>query len=81
MDDGKHFSCCQNSINFQITLVKVFSLVNGFFIVVSFGDLNVEGFVKPIDFVFHGPSKGFNFRLSEPVTMHIAFSFVFGEVF
>lgn len=81
MDDWEHFSGGEDSIDFEITLVEVFALIDGFFVVVSFGNFDIEGFVEPVDFVFHWAAKCINFGFGEPVTVHIAFSFVFGEVF
>lgn len=81
MDNREHFCCCKDSVNFQITVIEVFALLYGLFIIVSLGYLDIEGFVEPIDFVFHCSAKCFDFRFREPVAMHIAFSLVFGQVF
>lgn len=81
MDYWKHLSCCEDSVDFKKTLIKVFTLFYGLFIVVSFSEFDIEGFVEAIDFVFHGSSKCLDLRFSEPVTMHVASAFIFEKVF
>ena len=81
MDDWEHFGGRQDSVDFQKTLVEVFAFFDCLLVVVSLCKLDIEGLVEAVDLVFHWAPKCVNFWFCEPVTVHIAFSLVFDEVF
>lgn len=81
MNNREHFGCSEDSVNFKEALIKVFSFFYGLFVIISFSEFNIEGFVEAVDFVFHGSTKGFNLRFGKPVTVHVTSTFIFEKVF
>lgn len=81
MNNWEHLSCSKDSIDFKEALIEIFSLLNGLFIIVSFSEFDIEGFVEAVDFVFHGSAKCFDLRFGHPVAVHVASTFIFEEIF
>ena len=81
MDNWEEFCGRENSINFQIGGVKIFSLFDGFLVIVSIGQLFIEVFVKSIDFIFWILNDFVQFLLGQPLNMQIASAFVLYQVF
>jgi hypothetical protein len=81
MDNREHLGCSKDSINFKEALIKVFSLFNSLFVIVSFSEFDIEGFSKAVDFVFHRSAECLDLRFGHPVTVHIASTFIFEKVF
>lgn len=81
MNNWEHLSCHEDSINFKEALIEIFSLINCLFIIVSFSEFDIEGFVEAIDFIFHGSSKCIDLRFSHPVAVHVATTFIFEKIF
>lgn len=81
MNNWEHLSCHEDSINFKEALIEIFSLINCLFIIVSFSEFDIEGFVEAIDFIFHGSAKCIDLRFSHPVAVHVATTFIFEKIF
>jgi hypothetical protein len=63
MDDWKHLSRIDDSIDFKIRGIKEFSLFNGFLIKVSFLKAFIMSLIESIDFVLHIFSEVIDFQL------------------
>lgn len=81
MDNRKHLSAADDSVNLEVGGIEVDSFFDGFLVIVGVEESLIMGLIEAVDFVFHVFAKGIDFLLGQPFCVKIASSSVFDQVF